>query len=136
MQGDISVDQFRSSYVVTVDLASKVSDDLALSCINELDRFAESAREHEHILMLTRISTAQSVPIIKLRPYLDELAIDIAKTPAGDKRLELAASAFGMVLRELGDEQKKIGIDWWLERKGQIEGKDLAKPMRPIRAKL
>ena len=136
MQGDVSVDQFRSSYVVTVDLASKVSDDLALSCIGQLDKFIESAREHKHILMLTRISTAQFVPIAKLRSYLDELAIDIAKTPAGDKRLELAASAFGMVVRELGDEQKKLGIDWWLERKGQIEGKNHAKRIPHISAKL
>jgi len=121
---------------VTVDLASKVSDELTLGCINQLGESAESAREHKHIFMLTRISTAQFVPIANLRSYLDELAVGIANTPAGDKRLELAANAFGMVVRELGDEQKKVGIDWWLERKGQIEGKELAKPIRPIRAKL
>jgi hypothetical protein len=64
--------------------------------------------------MLTRIATAQYIPVDKLRFYLDRLADDIADTPAGDERLELAANAFGMVVRELGDEQKRIGIDWWL----------------------
>jgi hypothetical protein len=136
VQGDISADQFKSSYSSTVDLASKVHDELPLDLINLLDKAAESATEHTQTLMLTRISTAQFVPIVKLRSYLDKLAVDIAETPAGDKRLELAANAFGMVVRELGDEQEKIGIDWWLERKSQIEGKDHAKPTRLIRAKL
>lgn len=40
-----------------------------------------------------------------------------------------------MVVRELGDQQKRIGIDWWLERKGQIEGKNVTTTI-PIRAKL
>ena len=86
--------------------------------------------------MLARISIAQYVPATKLRPYLDRLADDIANTPAGDERLELAANAFGMVVRELGDQQKRIGIDWWLERKAQIEGKERPLPIHPIRAKL
>jgi hypothetical protein len=86
--------------------------------------------------MLARISTVQYVPTTKLRPFLDRLADDIADTPAGDERLELAANAFGMVVRELGDQQKRIGIDWWLERKAQIEGKDRSMPTHPIRAKL
>ena len=86
--------------------------------------------------MLARISIAQYVPTTKLRPYLDRLADDIVNTPAGDERLELAANAFGMVVRELGDQQKRIGIDWWLERKAQIEGRDRSMPTHPIRAKL
>jgi hypothetical protein len=86
--------------------------------------------------MLTRIATAQYIPVDKLRFYLDRLADDIADTPAGDERLELAANAFGMVVRELGDEQKRIGIDWWLERKAQIEGKERPGPIKNMRAKL
>lgn len=86
--------------------------------------------------MLARISVAQYVSTTKLPAYLDRLANDIADTPAGDGRLELAANAFGMVVRELGDQQKRIGIDWWLQRKAQIEGKDRSIPDHPIRAKL
>jgi len=86
--------------------------------------------------MLARRSIAQYVPTTRLRAYLDRLADDIANTPAGDERLELAANAFGMVVRELGDQQKRIGIDWWLERKAQIEGKDRSMPTHPVRAKL
>jgi hypothetical protein len=116
-------------------LASKCNDELAPDCINHLETTIANP-EHKHTAMLTRISIAQYVPATKLRPYLDRLADDIAATPAGDERLELAANAFGMVVRELGDQQKRIGIDWWLERKAQIEGKYRSLPTHPIRAKL
>jgi hypothetical protein len=127
LSGDITADHFESTYPPTVGLASKVHDDLALSCIDQLETLDVNA-EHKHSAMLTRIATAQYITTGKLRSYLDQLADDISDTPAGDKRLELAAKAFGMVVRELGDQQKKIGIEWWLERKGQIEGKSDLRP--------
>jgi len=116
-------------------LASKCNDELALDCINHLESTIID-HKHKHTTILARISVAQYVPATKLRPYLDRLADDIADTPAGDERLELAANAFGMVVRELGDQQRRIGIDWWLQRKAQIEGKDRSIPNHPIKAKL
>ena len=86
--------------------------------------------------MLAKIAMAQYIPLDKLKSYLDKLADDIAETSAGDERLELAASAFSMVVRELGDQQKRIGIDWWLDRKGQIEGKERSLSVQGVRAKL
>lgn len=111
-----------------------MDDALAVDCIQQLDTI-DTNPKHKHIVMLTRIATARYIPNCQLRSYLDKLADEIADTPAGDERLELAAGAFGMVVRELGDQQKRIGIDWWLERKRQIEGKDPL-PATQVRAKL
>jgi hypothetical protein len=134
-KGQLTADQFRPSYCQAVELASKVDTSLVLDCIDELNA-PEADPSCNHTLLLTRISTAQCIPISRLRGYLDRLATDIAYTPGGEGRLELAASAFGMVVRDLGDEQKRIGIEWWMRRKAEIEGNVGAELARPARAKL
>jgi hypothetical protein len=96
---------------------------LAQQCTDQLDTIKNYNSDVEQTLLLVRISLAPFVPILRLRDYLDYLARDIVETPAGEGRLELAAKAFGMVVHDLGDDRKKMGIEWWLKWKREIEGR-------------
>jgi hypothetical protein len=50
-----------------------------------------------------------------MNEYLDSVARIILDAPQGsDARLELAAQAFKVIMNDIPDESKQLGIDWWL----------------------
>jgi hypothetical protein len=78
----------------------------------------------KHALLLTRLSISGHVPAPLLRNHLDRIASDIQQIPQGStRRHELAAAAFNMVLEDLGDDQRRIGMEWWLEKRDAFGGR-------------
>lgn len=51
-------------------------------------------------------------------------------TEVGTERLELAASAFRMVVQELSDEGRLDGMSWWGDWRGKFEGDNRGRKAR------
>ena len=100
---------------------------LLLESIHRTDTctpFAQSLR-------LTRISVAPCLPFDELDGYLERLAWNILDTPAySADRTELVNAAFEMVVKDLPDEGKRTGIEWWLRWQRALAGRSEADPMQ------
>ena len=64
------------------------------------------------------------IPHSALPAYLDDLVRRITELDTNlPQRQELSALAFKVVVEDLPDVSKRLGIEWWLEWRDRFEGR-------------
>ncbi|ORY34958.1 hypothetical protein BCR39DRAFT_515796 [Naematelia encephala] len=128
-QGDITSDQLGAAFSVLLAVASDISPHHLQALFHLLD--AESLRLDDHAgyattLLFLRISSAAYVPLPGLRLYLDDLARGILqRVESGGASLDVAGAAFKMVIEDLPDESREVGMGWWMDWRDAFEGKEV-----------
>jgi hypothetical protein len=121
--GDISTDQLRSVYSLILRSASPPQTRYCLDLLRSTK--AQTGKiDLAQTIRIIGVASIPSIPLLELPLYLDDLAHIVLETEAGSVgRLELAALAFKVVMEEMGDESKLVGIDWWLRWRDVFEGR-------------
>ncbi|WWC65678.1 uncharacterized protein I303_108299 [Kwoniella dejecticola CBS 10117] len=117
-QNDINSEQFRQAFPILVEASSKRSSQAVQSCMTYLSTLPVD-KEIRHI----RIAIAPYAESNKLPAYLEEVAEAILSTEKySEERMDLTKDAFEMVVKGLSDANKKVGMDWWARRRGELVG--------------
>ncbi|WRT69505.1 uncharacterized protein IL334_006491 [Kwoniella shivajii] len=117
---EITPEQFRQAFPLIVGSSSKRSPDAVQNCLSALSTMPETAE-----IRKIRVSITPYIPSTDLPLYLDDLAQMIVRTGTdSEERLDLVKSAFEMIVRDMSDAHRSIGIDWWLKWKTEFEGTD------------
>ncbi|WWD20136.1 hypothetical protein CI109_104612 [Kwoniella shandongensis] len=117
-RGDITPDQLKDAFPLVVEAAARRSPLSIQICLDSLNTLLPSAETR-----MIRIAVAPHIPAERLRGYLDELAGVIMTTPKdSEERLDLARRAFEMVIKDLGDDVKESGVEWWMKWRNEFEG--------------
>ncbi|OCF46094.1 hypothetical protein I317_00184 [Kwoniella heveanensis CBS 569] len=118
-RGDITSKQFRSAYPVIVESASHRSPASVQTCLSYLSGMPDS-----HDVRTIRISVTPHLPASNLPTYVEDLAqIILGVAQDSEERLDLSKQAFEMVIRNLGDDVRSIGIEWWIRYRDEFEGR-------------
>ena len=122
--GHITPEQLQSAYSTALSAALDCSNETHYTC---LELLLESLKRAEdpiiaQTLRKTRIAVTPHIPHDDLRGYLDDLAWCILDTKSHtSERKDLVEMAFKMVLEGLPDENRRIGMGWWLRWKPQFQ---------------
>jgi hypothetical protein len=122
----ITADQLRAAYPIVCNGAGHVDYHALSSCVelmlNDIHR-TDTASPFAQTLRLTRIAVTPSIPFDELDDYLERLAWNILDTPVHSvERSELVDAAFEMVVKDLPDEGKRTGMEWWLRWQRAMSG--------------
>ncbi|WWC95389.1 hypothetical protein V866_002251 [Kwoniella sp. B9012] len=129
-QKHISSQQFRQAFPLIVESASKRSPTFTTLCLTSLLTLTPSS-DISHI----RMAITPYIDAARLPAYLDDLATVIMSTDNNsEERMDLTRNAFEMVVKDLSDENKHIGIDWWIKWRDRFAGR--GKEVGIIRSRL
>ena len=112
LRGDISGEQLQDGFVSLAASASRRSPSHVRYLLDLLN--VPSVEHHRETLDLTRIAMTPNVSLSSLQSHLDRLTSIIMST-SGSEQAELARAAFKMIAEGLGDEARKVGMQWWLD---------------------
>ncbi|WVF68629.1 hypothetical protein IAT40_003399 [Kwoniella sp. CBS 6097] len=129
-RGDISSEQLRSAFPIIFESASHRSYTSIQLCLTYPSNVAESAD-----IRSIKISCAPHIPAQELSAYLERLAqMILGVEQDSEERLDLSKQAFEMVVKDLGDHVKVVGIDWWTRHRDEFEGR--SREMGLVRSRL
>ncbi|WVQ79361.1 hypothetical protein IAT38_001458 [Cryptococcus sp. DSM 104549] len=118
--GDITADQLKEAFPIILSAASLRSNASINLCLTSLASLPPSPATRQ-----TRILAAPYLPSPSLPAYLDDLAQMILGVERDSpERLELASTAFKMVVHDLRDEVKGVGVEWWMRWRWEFEGRE------------
>ncbi|KAK8849513.1 hypothetical protein IAR55_004847 [Kwoniella newhampshirensis] len=118
-RGGITSDQIKQAFPLVVEAASRRSPSSVQLCVDYLKNLPDSQERK-----LIQVIIAPHMPAGELSEYLDSLARVIMSTPKdSEERLELARRAFEMVIKDMGDDVKEIGVEWWMKWRSEFEGR-------------
>lgn len=122
-------DQSRAAYVEVVKAAATLSVDDVRSCIESLE-VAQTDHPSQG-LRLVRLSIIPYVPTSMLLSFLNTTA-DVILASSDVDRAALTQVVFKIIVEELGDEGKVMGMQWWLDWRGRF----VTAPAREARSSL
>lgn len=125
--GSVTTEQLLPAYTAVIRAAARYDIELVHYCIDLLDTITFDTKEYTQTLDMIRISAIPSIPEPEMQEYLDGISRIILNAPHGsDSRIELARQAFKVVMNEIPDESKQVGIEWWLKHRRVFQSqKDL-----------
>lgn len=124
-RNEVSADQFQAAYPALVEAAAKHSDLCRDTCIMKLQQTpapdVNANDTWQQTILLTRVACAAYVPLPGLKLYLNEIAHAIAATTDNEHRLALNSTIFKLIMEDLPDSHRRTGMEWWSERKNQLQ---------------
>ncbi|KAK6908899.1 hypothetical protein I203_102905 [Kwoniella mangroviensis CBS 8507] len=118
-QKHISSEQFRQAFPLIVESASKRSPPSVAFCLSYLSTLKPNP-DIRHI----RVTITPFIDSARLPGYLEDLAQMILTTEKNsEERMDLTRNAFEMVVKDLSDKNKHVGIDWWINWKDRFAGR-------------
>ncbi|WWC93010.1 uncharacterized protein L201_007974 [Kwoniella dendrophila CBS 6074] len=116
-QKHISPEQFRQAFPMIVESASKRSSESLRLCLDRLSSLPPNKEMRQIRITITPYINTPDLP-----QYLENLAQIILETDKhSEERTDLMKSAFEMVVRDLSDSNKHLGIKWWLKYRRDFE---------------
>ncbi|WWD04163.1 hypothetical protein V865_002229 [Kwoniella europaea PYCC6329] len=118
-QKHISSEQFRQAFPLIVESASKRSSTSTTLCLSSLLTLTPDS-DIRHI----RVAITPYIDAAHLPAYLDDLAKVIMSTDNNsEERMDLTRNAFEIVVKDLSDENKHVGIEWWIKWRDEFGGR-------------
>ncbi|WVQ66477.1 uncharacterized protein L199_004658 [Kwoniella botswanensis] len=129
-QKHISSEQFRQAFPLIVESASKRSPTSTALCLSYLSALTPNP-DIRHI----RVAITPFIDSARLPRHLKDLAQMILTTEKNsEERMDLTRNAFEIVVRDLSDENKHVGIEWWIKWRDEFGGR--RKEMGFVRSRL
>ncbi|TXT13499.1 hypothetical protein VHUM_00866 [Vanrija humicola] len=121
--GSISPSQLKAAYPTVVKAASRRSPALVATTINQIKDAEFKTDEAKDTVRIVRIMLIPYVPGPEIPEYLETIAQLILSTKQGsDARLEAASTAFQVIMKEIPDESRQYGIEWWQRWRRRFNG--------------
>ncbi|KAL1412969.1 hypothetical protein Q8F55_000718 [Vanrija albida] len=121
--GSISPDQLKAAYPTVVKAASRRSPVLVATAIKQIEDANFEADEAKDAVRIIRIGLIPYIPGPDMPEYLENIAQLILSTKQGtDARLEAASTAFQVIMKDIPDESRQYGIEWWQRWRRRFNG--------------
>ena len=101
--------------------AAHASKACLVQCLRFVDHAIATAYLSSLALSTLRVKVATAVPEPLFTPYLEEISVIIAKSSPDDRSI-LIQTVVKMIMEDLPDATKRIGVEWWLRLKGAFRG--------------
>ncbi|WVR08225.1 hypothetical protein IAU60_005272 [Kwoniella sp. DSM 27419] len=119
-RGDLQPETLKVAFPLVVECAARRSPASVNLCLSQLASLRPSPETR-----FIRIALTPHIPAERVPSYLDDLASMILDTPRdSEERLDLSRRAFEMVIKDLGDEVKGLGVEWWSSHREGFEGRE------------
>lgn len=117
-EGHITTEQLGPAYTAVVSAAARHDVQLVQYAIDQLEKVSFDTQAYKQTINLIRISCIPFIPRQEMAEYLDRITWVILDAPqASESRLELAAHAYKVIMNNIPDESKQMGIEWWLRHR-------------------
>ncbi|ODO06922.1 hypothetical protein I350_04283 [Cryptococcus amylolentus CBS 6273] len=119
--GDITPDQLKQALPLITSYAARRDHASVSLCLQALSSLPPSPATR-----LIQIRLAPHIPSFSLPAYLQNLGEMMRGVDESSyERMELMGEAFQMISRDLRDEDKRLGVEWWMSWKQTLGQKPL-----------